>query len=119
MPETSKENTWPKDAPHFPDDEIEESADLQEEKEGSTGEPMEETEGELEGEEKEEEQPSLFEGDKVYNELQISLREIKESLQKNKKKYESIKLEKSILDKRQQEILEAVEDFEQRMSEKE
>lgn len=116
MPRTDKENledTRPGDAPEFPDDEekvavIEESFFPEEEKEGETGEPMEETE-----------QPTLFEGDKVYNELQISLRDIKESLQRNKKKFENIKLEKSILDKRQQEILEAIEDFEQRMAEKE
>lgn len=121
MPETNEEElekTWnaeDPDEPRFPDEEIGEELPEEEEKGVKTIEEPFFSEEEL----TEEEQPSLFAGDRVYNELQISLKDIKESLKRNKKKLAAVQLEKEIYERREKEILEAIEDYEKQRQEAE
>ena len=103
------EDTWPGDAPNFPDEDIGEAPDFNEE-ESANGEIPEQTE---------EEQPFLFEGDKVYNALHTALTDINDSLKKTEKKLDHTKIEKEILQKRKAEIQEAIEVYEKQRAEAE
>lgn len=81
---------------------------FEEEKEGETGEVMEESE-----------QPFLFEGDKVYNALHTALTDINDCLKRTNKKLDHTKVEKEVLLTRKKEIQEALEVYEKQRSEKE
>jgi hypothetical protein len=111
------EDTWPGDAPNFPDEEIGEEPDMEEPKEGETGVEMEKTEGGLTGEE--EEQPFLFEGDKVYNALHTALTDVNEDIKKCDKALDNKKLEKKLLQKRKEELQDAIKIYKNQQSEKE
>jgi len=103
------EDTWPGDAPNFPDEDIGEALDFNEEESGNEEIP----------EQTEEEQPFLFEGDKVYNALHTALTDINDSLKKTEKKLDHTKIEKEILQKRKAEIQEAIEVYEKQRAEAE
>ena len=110
------EDTWPGDAPNFPEEDIGEEPDLEEEGHGNEEIPEE---GEDKPEQIEEEQPFLFEGDKVYNALHTALTDINDSLKKTEKKLDHTKIEKEILQKRKVEIQEAIEIYEKQRAETE
>ena len=110
------EDTWPADAPNFPDEDIGEEPDLEE---GEPGNEESTDEGEDKPEQTEEEQPFLFEGDKVYNALHTALTDINDSLKKTEKKLDHTKIEKEILQKRKAEIQEAIEVYEKQRAEAE
>lgn len=65
---------------------------------------------EEEAKESEEEQPSLFEGDNIFNQLHLSLTEVNESLTKIDKQIEGKQTEKKLLLKRKKGLEEAIED---------